>query len=138
MKRFILTSALALGLAAAVHGSTAVAHDDKNFELRYMGEATFPTSYVFEGTQVGGLSGIDYNKYANVYYAIADDRSAAARFYTLTIDLSDGSLQNGDVEFKRVTTLLDKNGAPFVANTLDPEIDSLRASYAHAVLVERR
>ena len=122
MKRFIFTSALTFGLAAAALGNVAYAHGDKpSFKLRFIGEATFPTGFLYEGTVVGGLSGIDYNKYKNVYYAIADDRSSAARFYSLTINLSDGALQNSDVQFRSVTTLLDKTGAPFAANSLDPE-----------------
>src|SRR5919199_3345805 len=91
--------------------------------VEFIGEVTFPTGYTFEGTQVGGLSGITYNPFKNVYYSISDDRSQfnPARFYTLSIDLSDGSLDNGDVTFKDVTTLRDENGNPFPLNSLDPE-----------------
>lgn len=122
MKRFIFTSALTIGLVAAALGSAAQANGDRqSFKLRFIGEATFPTGFLYEGTVVGGLSGIDYNRDRDVYYAIADDRSPTARFYSLKINLRDGSLQNGDVQFTRVTTLLDKSGTPFAANTLDPE-----------------
>jgi hypothetical protein len=44
----------------------------------------------FEGTKVGGLSGLTYDRQRNCFYAISDDRSefAPARFYTLKLDLS--------------------------------------------------
>ena len=91
--------------------------------VEFIGEVTFPTGYIFEGTQVGGLSGIAYDRFNNVFYSISDDRSQfnPARFYTLSIDLSDGSLDKGDVKFKDVTTLSDENGNPFPEFSLDPE-----------------
>lgn len=91
--------------------------------VEFIGEVTFPTGYTFEGTQVGGLSGIAYDRFNNVFYSISDDRSQfnPARFYTLSIDLSDGSLDKGDVKFKDMTTLSDENGNPFPEFSLDPE-----------------
>jgi len=92
-------------------------------DVEFLGEVTFPTGFTFEGTQVGGLSGIAYDRFNNVFYSISDDRSQfnPARFYTLNIDLSDGSLDNGDVTFEDVTTITDENGQPFAPNSLDPE-----------------
>lgn len=95
--------------------------------VEFLGEVTFPTGYMYDGTQVGGLSGIAYNPNTNLYYAISDDRSQfnPARFYTLSIDLSDGSLDEGDVTFENVTTLTDENGNPFPEFSLDPEAIAL-------------
>ncbi|NEQ23102.1 MAG: phytase, partial [Microcoleus sp. SIO2G3] len=89
----------------------------------FLGEVTFPTNTQFQNTQVGGLSGITYDAANDQYYAISDDRSQInpARFYTLKIDLSDGKLDAGDVQFTDVTTLLDAAGNPFAALSLDPE-----------------
>ena len=91
--------------------------------VEFIGEVTFPTGLTFNGTQVGGLSGITYDRFNNVFYSISDDRSQfnPARFYTLNIDLSDGRLDNGDVRFQNVTTLTDENGNPFPELSLDPE-----------------
>jgi hypothetical protein len=91
--------------------------------VEFIGEVTLPTGFTFEGTQVGGLSGITYDRFNNVFYSISDDRSQfnPARFYTLNIDLSDGRLDNGDVQFQDVTTITDENGQPFALNSLDPE-----------------
>lgn len=91
------------------------------FEL--LGEVTFPTGFMFAGTEVGGLSGLTYDSGSNLFYALSDDRSQRnpARFYTLQIDLSDGLLQDGDVTFQNVTTLTDFMGLPFASSTVDPE-----------------
>lgn len=93
----------------------------KTEDIEFLGQATLPTGTQFEGTEVGGLSGITYDPTRNVYYAISDDRSekSPARFYTLRIDLSQGSLQRVDVI--NVTTLLDENREPFAPLSLDPE-----------------
>ncbi len=92
-------------------------------DVDFLGEVTFPTKFTFEGTEVGGLSGISYDRFNNVFYSISDDRSQInpARFYTLGIDLSDGSLDEGDVQFQDVTTITDENGQSFAPNSLDPE-----------------
>ena len=92
-------------------------------EVENLGLVTFSTDTSFKNTQVGGLSGIVYDQARNRYYAISDDRSNInpARFYTLDINLSDGRLDNGDVSFTQVTTLLDSEGNPFPTNSLDTE-----------------
>jgi 3-phytase len=91
--------------------------------LDFIGETSFATGTVFQGTEVGGLSGITYDAVNDSFYAISDDRSQIdpARFYTLNIDLGDGHLDAGDVTFTDVTTLTDGNGQPFPAFSLDPE-----------------
>ncbi len=95
----------------------------KFFSVEFLGEATFPTGYEFEGLEVGGLSGIDYDAENDSYIAISDDRAqlGPARFYDLTIDLSDGVLEDGDVTFTKMTEILDANGEPFPFAGVDPE-----------------
>ena len=92
-------------------------------DIEFIGQAEFETGLEFFGTEVGGLSGISYNKGEGIYYAISDDRSQNndARFYHLSIDLSDGSLDDGNVEFIDFTTLLNEGGVPFSENGVDPE-----------------
>ena len=91
--------------------------------VEFLGEVTFPTGLTFEDTEIGGLSGIVYDAEHQVYYSISDDRSQnnPARFYTLEIDLIDGSLDEGDISFEDVTTLLNENGEPYPELSLDPE-----------------
>ncbi|MBH8572291.1 esterase-like activity of phytase family protein [Nostocaceae cyanobacterium CENA369] len=92
-------------------------------EIKFIGQATLPNKLSFQKTEVGGLSGITYNAKNNLYYAISDDRGqkAAARFYTLKIDLSKGSLQSGGVVPVGVTTLLNDNGKVFPVGESDTE-----------------
>ncbi|MBN3927812.1 esterase-like activity of phytase family protein [Nostoc sp. NMS4] len=91
--------------------------------IEFIGEATLPNGLIFQKTEVGGLSGITYNAKNNLYYAISDDRGqkAAARFYTLKIDLSKGSLQKGGIMPVSVTTLLNENGQTFRPGETDTE-----------------
>ncbi|MEL7072103.1 MAG: 5'/3'-nucleotidase SurE [Cyanobacteria bacterium J06581_3] len=97
-----------------------------DFEL--LGEVQIPTGTLFAApdspnsqTEIGGLSGLAYDSVSGLYYALADDRSSDARFYTVDIDLSDGALNSDDVAFQDVTFLLDKDGDRFESGTLDPE-----------------
>ena len=96
-----------------------------------LGLVTFPTGTMFGSTEVGGLSGIAYDANRGVYYAISDDRGVP-RYYTVTIDLSDGSLDDGDVVFQDVTFLSDQDGSSFPAGVLDPEdIDMPRPGFLY-------
>lgn len=92
-------------------------------DIEFLGEVTFPTGFIYEDTEVGGLSGLAYDAENDVYYAISDDRSQInpARYYTLDIDLSDGSLDDDDIAFTDVTTLLGADGEPYPEASLDPE-----------------
>jgi 3-phytase/alkaline phosphatase D len=96
----------------------------------FLGVVTFPTGLDFAGTEVGGLSGITWDAAGGRYLAISDDRSQIdpARFYELTIDLADGSLDAGDVAFTKVTTLLREDGTPFPAGSIDFEAIALTSN----------
>ncbi|MEJ6483206.1 esterase-like activity of phytase family protein [Nostoc punctiforme UO1] len=91
--------------------------------IEFIGEATLPKGLIFKKTEVGGLSGITYDAKNNLYYAISDDRGqkAAARFYTLKIDLSKGSLKKSGVIPVDVTTLLNENDQTFRPSETDTE-----------------
>ncbi|MCC5657257.1 esterase-like activity of phytase family protein [Nostoc sp. XA010] len=91
--------------------------------IEFIGEATLAKGLNLQKTPIGGLSGITYNAKKNLYYAISDDRGqkANARLYTLTIDLSKGSLQKGKVVPVSVTTLLNENGQTFRPGETDTE-----------------
>ncbi len=92
-------------------------------KIDFIGRAIFPTGSPFQGTEIGGLSGISYDAQKQVYYAISDDRSskAPARFYSLKINLASGKLEKEQIAFTGVTTLLDENGKTFPEFSLDPE-----------------
>jgi hypothetical protein len=92
-----------------------------DYEL--IGTVNFPTAYMFDGTNVGGLSSLTYDESRRVFYALSDDQGTInpVRYYTLEIDLADGQLDPGDITFLEVTTLLDETGQPYAPGSLDPE-----------------
>ena len=122
VSRCLAAVAVAVAVAAAV-GAGASEHGSKPPKLQFLGQAIVPTGTTFAGTTIGGLSSITYDAKRGVFYSLSDDQSQfnPARFYTLHIDLSDGSLANGDVHFDAVTTLLAPNGLPYAPFSLDPE-----------------
>ena len=90
----------------------AVARDRSfpEMSLNFLGEYQLP-KISFEGTPVGGLSGITYDpkgistatSQAYRFYALSDDKSenGEARFYSLRLDLT--SSDSGNVRLKKVT-----------------------------------
>jgi 5'/3'-nucleotidase SurE len=97
-----------------------------------IGQKTFATGVIpagaagkIDGVDVplGGLSGVTYDPAKNQYYAISDDRTPNARFYTFTLNPV-----NGDVTFTNVVQLKDATGKPFALNSLDPEGIALTAT----------
>jgi hypothetical protein len=92
-------------------------------QIDFIDRTIFPTGSPFQGTEIGGLSGITYDADKQVYYTISDDRSskAPARFYSLKIDLQSGKMEKEQVTFTGVTTLLDENGKSFPELSSDPE-----------------
>jgi hypothetical protein len=118
--RWATTLAVAAAIAAA---GAATANAAKPPSLQFLGQAIVPTGTTFAGTTVGGLSSITYDRARGVFYTLSDDQSQfnPARFYTLSLDLSDGQLSNGDVHFLSTTTLLAPNGLPYPPFSLDPE-----------------
>ena len=92
-----------------------------SYEL--IGTVNIPTGTQFEETEVGGLSSITYHPERDVYYALSDDPGNIdpVRYYTLSIDLSDGQLNDGDISFLEVTSILNESGEPYSPGSLDPE-----------------
>jgi hypothetical protein len=115
--------AVAAALALALTAPPALAHGGPPLRLDFLGQAIVPTGTMFQGTTIGGLSSIAYDRARGVYYAISDDPSQfqPARYYTIAVDLRHGSLDESDVSFRDVTTLLAPDGNPYPFNSLDPE-----------------
>ncbi len=86
-----------------------------------IGAFTLPTGLKIGGVEFGGISGLDYDPRADVYYAISDDRSenAPARFYKLKLAIDGSGMQSLDI--LETVTLLDKAGKPFALKDVDPE-----------------
>jgi hypothetical protein len=107
-------------LAAILAAAAPAAGHDRSLELEFRGQAIVPTGTTFEGTTVGGLSSITYDRRRGVYYAVSDDQ-VGARFYTVALAVRDGRLNDGDVRFEGVTALLAPDGRPYPPSSLDPE-----------------
>ena len=115
------TSIYDFGVNTIVDTSNLSRQSVTNIEL--LGEVIFPTGFTFGDTEVGGLSGITYDADNEIFYSLSDDRSQnnPARFYTLSIDLSDQSLDDGDITFNDVTFLRNQAGELFPERSVDPE-----------------
>ena len=95
-------------------------------DVEFLGEVVVPTGTDFGNTEIGGLSSITFDAARDVYYALSDDQGNRptgdpVRYYTVAIDLSDGTLDDGDVEFIDVTELFEIDTTPFPPGGLDPE-----------------
>lgn len=117
---FVL-SAVGFGVQTVTAKGEDVQVTVAGYEL--IGTVNIPTGTPFENTVIGGLSSITYDRARNVYYAISDDQgtSGPVRYYTLSIDVSDGQLDPDDIDVLDVTAILDPSGAPYATGSLDPE-----------------
>jgi hypothetical protein len=89
--------------------------------LRFIGDQNFMTGTKFKETEIGGLSGLVYDKNANRILAISDDRGKVneARFYEFDLTkLNDKSFIVTPVE---VVKLKNKNGEYFKPGNVDFE-----------------
>ncbi|MFB8001184.1 esterase-like activity of phytase family protein [Nocardia sp. NPDC056000] len=89
--------------------------------IRLLGQQIVPFGLTFDGTTVGGLSGIDYRAATGEYVLISDDRSDVnpARFYTARFDV--GATGIGPVTFTGTRPLLTATGSPYTPKSVDPE-----------------
>lgn len=93
-------------------------------KLEPLGEVIIPYNKPFQGTPIGGLSGLTYDNAANVFYVISDDRSelAPARFYTFDLYMNaSGRLSKDGIEWLDTTFLKNAEGKPYRLNSIDPE-----------------
>jgi hypothetical protein len=125
---FLITVLLTLFLVAPVVASPGQdAGGAKTVaDVEFLGEVVVPTGTLFKGTEIGGLSSITFDAGRQVYYTLSDDQGNRAtgdpvRYYTVAIDLSDGTLDDGDVEFVEVSQLFENKDTAFSPGGLDPE-----------------
>jgi 3-phytase len=128
LRRTALIGAVTGLVSGLLVGPAAAAPRGPSADLEFLGGTTIPAGATFGDTVVGGLSSLAYDPARDVYYALSDDQgpgftptSTPTRFYTLTIDLGDGSLDAGDVTVLATTTLRGPDGQPFPGQSLDPE-----------------
>ncbi|MEM7644361.1 MAG: esterase-like activity of phytase family protein, partial [Pseudomonadota bacterium] len=103
--------------------SAGTASTDPGIEL--LGSQEIPTGTEFGGTEIGGLSGLEFIPAFGTYLALSDDQGFddPSRFYTLALDIDEDGFDA--VNFFAVTTLLDfgEGGgfSTFEPGTVDPE-----------------
>ena len=91
--------------------------------LVYLGESVVaPAPQNVGDPPIGGLSSL-FHAGDGIYYAVSDDRGehGPARYYTISIDLTDGSLEQEDVTVDAWHGLLDQDGEPLRPQTYDLE-----------------
>lgn len=88
-------------------------------DVRLLGEMIIPHELDFQGTTVGGLSGIDRDPCTGEYVLISDDRSylQPARFYTARIAVDGGGV--GPVEFTGTHPFRQPDGTGYPPPTLN-------------------
>lgn len=96
-----------------------------NVGLDFLGAYDLPRTE-FEGTTVGGLSAIAYDRQRDRLYALSDDRSnlAPARFYTLQLQIGtddQGAIALQSVDLESVTFLQQESGELYPPGSIDPE-----------------
>lgn len=135
----LLASTLAPTVAAARPGEPVpTPGPGPDVQARLLGERTVPHKLAFQGTTVGGLSGIDRNPCTGEYVFISDDRSylQPARFYTARLDVDAGGVHA--VEFTGTHPFRRPDGSFYSApplgdgKTVDPEeirVDPLSCTY---------
>lgn len=128
----VLAVGALVATAALAPAATAKKGHKRGPSLEFRGQLIIPTGTTFEGTQIGGLSGIDYAG-GTTFYSLSDDQ-ANARFYKLNAAIADGQLSAGDITFQSVTTLKQPDGTPYPTASLDPEGFALTRHNRHAVV----
>ena len=127
-RRAFLRACGALPAAALVGCATPLPRSSTSSgapRLHLLGETTLRHKMEFQGTTVGGLSGLDHDPGTGTWVALSDDRSELqpARFYTLGVTLD---ARRFAVEVRGVATLRNAAGEPFPrrqsgGEVVDPE-----------------
>ncbi|UOQ72705.1 esterase-like activity of phytase family protein [Hymenobacter cellulosilyticus] len=110
--------------------------------LRYIGEAKVPFKQEYNGTTLGGFSGLDYRPDNNSYYLMSDDPSdlQPVRYYTAALNFDEKSFSG--VTFTGVTTLKRPDGTVFpktgsdataIYARIDPEGIRYDAATGHVI-----
>jgi len=95
--------------------------------LRFIGSVVVPNDTMVDDTLVGGLSGIDYDPEADLWYLISDDKSekSPARFYVARLAFNGTGLASVDI--RHAITLLQADGTPYPNATSGGEVPDAEA-----------
>lgn len=111
MKKSIITLACALAMAGCAQ--LPATQPDSITKLHFIGEQRLPYRMTYQGTLVGGLSGIDYDAANDEWVMISDDRSQhnPARYYRAKLAYDEHGFTS--VQLTGVTTLLQPDGSAY-------------------------
>ncbi|WP_093878440.1 esterase-like activity of phytase family protein [Streptomyces sp. TLI_105] len=123
----LLTSTLAPAVAVAAQPGGGGHQSERAAQARLLGEKIVPHKLDFQGTTVGGFSGVDRNRCTGEYVFISDDRSylQPARFYTAKLDVDADGVHS--VDFTGTHPFLQPDGTVYSPPTagdgkaVDPE-----------------
>ncbi|MEU1862839.1 esterase-like activity of phytase family protein [Streptomyces gardneri] len=124
----LVTSTLAPAVAVAAQpGGNERQPERAAVQARLLGEKIVPHKLDFQGTTVGGFSGVDRNRCTGEYVFLSDDRSQLqpARFYTARLDVDAAGVHA--VDFTGTHSLLQPDGSSYPSPSLgdgkavDPE-----------------
>lgn len=143
MKTVFRIAALAFAVAAIFTLPACSNSDDDEItvsSLRLIGQQVLPRRLEFQGTTVGGLSGIDYDPVNNRYVLISDDRTAtdsaqAPRMYTAQLTFDANGFTG--VQFLSTFAMKQPSGAvyPKVPDPLVADPEAVRIDRATGNLV---
>ncbi|GAA3687024.1 esterase-like activity of phytase family protein [Nonomuraea antimicrobica] len=126
--RKITGIALSFALVVVAAPPSAAAQRQEPVRItRFLGEQRIAHLATYEGTTVGGLSGLDRDPGTGTWYLISDDRWRynPARFYTGRLDINRETGEFTGVRLTGVTTLTRADGTPYPAygkaGSADPE-----------------
>lgn len=132
--RFSLTTRLAfLSFATAVllggcaQLPPARSAPDTIASLRLIGEQHLPYRHAYQGTMVGGLSGIDYDAARGDWVMISDDRSDhnPARYYRARLRYDDKTFSA--IDLTGVATLLQPDGSAYPSKKQQAQVGGVVA-----------
>ncbi len=127
-RRAAVATAIAITMLMLAPASSIASETDDDAktvtDVEFIGEVVVPSGEMFDGTEIGGLSSITYDKHRDAYYVLSDDQGNRptgdpVRYYTVEIDFSDDGFEG--VDFTKVTTMFERGNTPFAPGGLDPE-----------------
>ncbi|MEJ7804646.1 MAG: esterase-like activity of phytase family protein [Telluria sp.] len=127
-------------LLSGCGGSVKAPPERSVASLKLIGQQILPRRMAFQGTVVGGMSGIDYDAANQRYVLMSDDRTAtdsanAPRFYSASLTFSETAFSGA--QLLSTVTMKQPDGSPFQkvpsASVADPE--SVRIDPASGNLV---
>ena len=116
--------ALSLLVVTSLAQGAAGAGEIKDvYGLEFLGQAVLPPMLEFEGTSVGGLSAIAWDRTSGTFFVASDDPGShgPARLYQLRIAVESGGLQMDGVGVVSTIVLKDRAGRPFRNSRVDLE-----------------